>query len=94
MLLVAAETEKAKTEAKEAPAKPKPPAKAPAKPLPQLMEEDVIPALLKTLEAQNDLSEIELSFGDNRVSHSLINTYMMHQMLQQSQSIYITTTST
>ncbi|KAK9156388.1 hypothetical protein Sjap_003868 [Stephania japonica] len=63
-------TATAETEAKpaktEAPAKPKAPAKAPAKALPQLMEEDVIPSLKATLEAQDDLSEIELSFQDNR----------------------------
>ena len=51
-----------------APAKPKPPAKAPIKPLPQLMEEDVIPSLKATLEAQDDILELELSFQDNRVS--------------------------
>jgi hypothetical protein len=48
-----------------APAKPK---KAPAKPLAQLMEEDVIPSLKATLEAQDDITELELSFTDNRVS--------------------------
>ena len=67
-LPVAAETKEVKTAQEEAPAKAKPPAKAPAKPLPQLMEEDVIPSLKAILEAQPDLSEIELSFQDNRVS--------------------------
>lgn len=70
MLLVAAETKEAETEEKEAPAKPKPAAraaKAPAKPLPQMMEEDVIPSLKAILEAQDDLSNIELSFQDNKV---------------------------
>ncbi|KAJ4976320.1 hypothetical protein NE237_001426 [Protea cynaroides] len=64
---VPAETKETKAVAEEAPAKPKPPAKAPAKPLPQLMEEDVIPALKMSLEAQEDISEIELSFIDNRL---------------------------
>lgn len=32
------------------------------------MQEDVIPSLKSTLESQEDLSEIELSFQDNRVS--------------------------
>ncbi|KAJ6848727.1 uncharacterized protein M6B38_274735 [Iris pallida] len=49
---------------KEAPARPK---KAAAKPLPQMMEEDVIPSLKATLEAQEDISQIELSFDNNRV---------------------------
>ena len=49
------------------PAKPKPPAKAPVKPLTQMMEEDVIPSLKTTLEAQDDIFELELSFQDNRV---------------------------
>lgn len=65
---MAAETKEVKTAQEEAPAKAKPPAKAQAKPLPQLMEEDVIPSLKTILEAQPDLSEIELSFQDNRVS--------------------------
>lgn len=51
----------------EAPAKPKPAAKAGAKPLPQLIQEEVIPSLQKILEAQDDLSEIELSFEENTV---------------------------
>ncbi|KAL5981337.1 hypothetical protein ACLOJK_015392 [Asimina triloba] len=54
--------------------KPKPKraaaAKTPAKPLPQLMEEDVIPALRAILEAQQDLSQIQLSFQDNRLEGS------------------------
>ena len=64
---MAAETKEVKTAQEEAPAKAKPPAKAAAKPLPQLMEEDIIPSLKAILEAQPDLSEIELSFQDNRV---------------------------
>lgn len=51
-------------------AKPKPAAKAPAKPLPQLMEEDVIPSLQTTLQAQEDISELELFFNDNTVNQN------------------------
>jgi ribosome assembly protein YihI (activator of Der GTPase) len=54
-----------KPAAKAAAPKPK---KAPAKELPELMQEDVIPSLKSTLESQEDLSEIELFFQDNRVS--------------------------
>lgn len=54
---------------KAVPAKPK---KAPVKPLPQMMEEDIIPSLKATLEAQEDLSQIELSFQDNRLEGSFI----------------------
>ncbi|XP_048328001.1 uncharacterized protein LOC107415808 isoform X2 [Ziziphus jujuba] len=63
---------KAKTAPKAAPAKPKAPAKAPAKPLPQMMEEDVIPSLRSILEAQQDISELELSFQDNRLEGSFL----------------------
>lgn len=52
--------------------KPKAPAKAPAKPLRQLMEEDVIPSLKSILEAQDDISELELSFKDNRVDPEFV----------------------
>ncbi|KAG6538533.1 hypothetical protein ZIOFF_003657 [Zingiber officinale] len=38
-----------------------------AKPLPEMMEEEVIPALKETLEAQEDITDIEISFQDNRV---------------------------
>ncbi|XP_052198387.1 uncharacterized protein LOC127805669 [Diospyros lotus] len=74
---VAPETKKkeeAKTAKAEAPAKPKPkpPAKAPAKPLPELMEEEVIPSLKATLEAQDDISELELSFEENRLQGSFL----------------------
>jgi len=44
------------------------PKKRPAKPLSQLMEEDVIPSLKATLEAQDHITELELSFEDKRVS--------------------------
>ena len=59
------EKEAAPAQAMAAPAKPK---KPPVKALPQMMEEDVIPSLKATLEAEEDLSLIELSFQDNRVS--------------------------
>ncbi|KAL9397486.1 hypothetical protein Peur_011739 [Populus x canadensis] len=49
---------------KKAPTKPN---KSPAKPLSQLMEEDVIPSLEATLEAQDHITELELSFEDKRV---------------------------
>lgn len=48
--------------------KPKPKSKAPIKPLPQMMEEDVIPSLKAILQAQNDILDLELSFNDNKVS--------------------------
>ncbi|PON40253.1 hypothetical protein PanWU01x14_298880 [Parasponia andersonii] len=55
---------------KPAPAKPKAPAKAPAKALPDMMEEEVIPSLKSILEAQDDVTDIELSFKDNRLEGS------------------------
>lgn len=73
-------------EKKEAKPKPKPPAKAPAKPLPQMMEEDVIPSLKSILETQDDISEIELSFGDNRVSFQLPS---LHSLPVPSQGLCI-----
>lgn len=42
-------------------------AKAPTKSLPELMEEDVIPSLRTTLEAQEDISNLNLTFLDNTV---------------------------
>lgn len=50
--------------------KPKPAAAkaAVAKPLGEMMEEDVIPQLKAILEAQDDISEIDLSFQDDKVS--------------------------
>ncbi|KAK9291178.1 hypothetical protein L1049_009366 [Liquidambar formosana] len=69
---VAAETKDVKTAQKGEPAKPKPAAKAAAKPLPQLMEEDVIPSLRAILEAQDDLSDIELCFQDNKLEGSFL----------------------
>uniref|UniRef100_A0A7N0UHV9 Uncharacterized protein n=1 Tax=Kalanchoe fedtschenkoi TaxID=63787 RepID=A0A7N0UHV9_KALFE len=54
----------------EAAAKPKPKPKAAEVPLHQLMEEEVIPALRSTLEAQKDITNIELSFHDNTLEGS------------------------
>jgi len=70
LVLATAETkeEEVKEAPKAAPAK-KPPAKAQVKALPQMMEEDVIPSLKAILEAQEDLSNIELVFNDNKVSN-------------------------
>lgn len=59
----AAEANEEKADAKKA----KPAAKAPAKSLPEMMEEDIIPALRSTLEAQEDIIDLELSFKDNTV---------------------------
>lgn len=49
--------------------KPKPAAAkaAVAKPLGEMMEEDVIPPLKAILEAQDDISEIDLSFQDDKL---------------------------
>ncbi|KAI4354027.1 hypothetical protein L6164_002928 [Bauhinia variegata] len=68
---VSAETKEVKTAPKAAPAK-KPPAKAPVKSLPQMMEEDVIPSLKTILEAQEDISDIELIFQDNKLEGSFL----------------------
>ncbi|XP_068643960.1 uncharacterized protein [Aristolochia californica] len=70
----ATETKESAETPKEAPAKPKrtSPAKAPAKALPELMEEDVLPSLKAILEAQDDLTEIELSFQDNKLEGSFL----------------------
>ncbi|ERN19092.1 hypothetical protein AMTR_s00061p00126050 [Amborella trichopoda] len=74
---VASETKEAvkpegETPVKETPAKRAAPAKAPVKALPQFMEEDVIPSLRAILEAENDISEIELSFSDNKLEGSFV----------------------
>ncbi|KAL9239669.1 hypothetical protein vseg_013971 [Gypsophila vaccaria] len=66
------EKTEAKPEAKAAPAKPKPAAKAPEKTLPQMMEEDVIPSLRSILETQEDITELELAFNDNRLEGSFL----------------------
>ncbi|MED6217986.1 hypothetical protein PIB30_022741 [Stylosanthes scabra] len=66
------ETKEVKAEASKAEPAKKPPAKAPAKPLPQMMEEDVIPSLKEILEAQEDLSDLELFFKDNKLEGSFL----------------------
>ncbi|XP_010542053.1 PREDICTED: uncharacterized protein LOC104815380 isoform X2 [Tarenaya hassleriana] len=64
------------TETEAAPVKkPKPAAsaaKAAVKPLPQMMEEDVIPPLKSILESQDDVADIELSFQDNKLEGSFL----------------------
>ncbi|KAK4768182.1 hypothetical protein SAY87_003323 [Trapa incisa] len=67
-----AEAKEAKAAPKEAAEKPKRSAKAVAKPLPKLMVEDVIPQLQEILQAQDDLSEIDLTFKDNRLEGSFM----------------------
>ncbi|GFQ04184.1 a/g-specific adenine DNA glycosylase [Phtheirospermum japonicum] len=76
--LLNAETKKEKEEVKKAEEegtkKPKAAAaKAPAKPLPQLMEDDVIPSLKATLQAQQHISDLQLSFSDNKLEGSFLN---------------------
>jgi len=46
-------------------AKPK---KAPAKPLPEMMQEEIIPPLKDALEAEENVSQVQLSFQNNTVS--------------------------
>ncbi|XP_024981563.1 uncharacterized protein LOC112518183 [Cynara cardunculus var. scolymus] len=78
---VAAETKEEKEGEPSAPAakeevaapakpKPKPAAKAPAKSLPEMMEEDVIPSLRSILETQQDISQLQLFFEDNKLEGS------------------------
>ncbi|XP_076884530.1 uncharacterized protein LOC143533735 [Bidens hawaiensis] len=55
-----------------APAKPKPPAKAPVKALPEMIQEDVIPSLRSILEMQEDIKELELFFKDNKLEGSFL----------------------
>ncbi|KDP45171.1 hypothetical protein JCGZ_15036 [Jatropha curcas] len=63
--------EKAVKKVEEKAAAPKrKPAKEPVKPLPQLMEEDVIPSLKAILETKEDVTELELTFQDNRLEGS------------------------
>ncbi|KAL0460394.1 UNVERIFIED_CONTAM: hypothetical protein Slati_0666600 [Sesamum latifolium] len=77
---VAAETKEKKavkdesdgTAAAAAAPKPKAAAKAPAKALPQLMDEDIIPVLKETLEAQQDISQLQLSFSENKLEGSFL----------------------
>ncbi|XVF31975.1 hypothetical protein REPUB_Repub17cG0041700 [Reevesia pubescens] len=70
--------EEVKAAPKAAAARPKPAAKAPAKPLAELMSEDVIPSLKTILEAQDDLSEIELSFQDTKLEGSFLKKGCPH----------------
>lgn len=72
------EKEEEKTAEKPAPAaKKKPAAKAAAKSLPQMMEEEVIPQLRTILEAQQDITDLQLSFQDNKVSFSYLSKYVI-----------------
>ncbi|KAG6433507.1 hypothetical protein SASPL_105121 [Salvia splendens] len=72
--VAAAETKEEKEAVEGAKPKPKPKRaeKAPAKPLPEMMEEDVIPSLKATLAAQQDISELELSFSENKLEGSFV----------------------
>ncbi|KZV44041.1 hypothetical protein F511_16602 [Dorcoceras hygrometricum] len=60
------------TDGKAVAEKPKAAAKAPAKSLPALMEEDVIPSLKQTLEGQQDITQLDLSFNDNKLEGSFL----------------------
>ncbi|XP_062188219.1 uncharacterized protein LOC133891505 [Phragmites australis] len=64
----AADDKKEATAAAKAAAKPK---KAPAKPLPEMMQEEIIPPLKAALEAEN-VSRVELSFQNNTLEGSFI----------------------
>ncbi|MBA0832200.1 hypothetical protein Goarm_016605 [Gossypium armourianum] len=75
---VAGGEEEVKAAPKAAAAKPKPAAKAPAKSLPELMSEDVIPSLKTILEAQDYISEIELTFQDNKLEGSFLKEGCPH----------------
>lgn len=48
------------------------PKKPPVKALPEMMAEDVIPSLKAILEAQEDLSQIEITFENNKVCCVLV----------------------
>ncbi|KAM0942533.1 hypothetical protein DsansV1_C14g0128081 [Dioscorea sansibarensis] len=61
--------EPAPSEATTAPVKPK---KPPVKDLPEMMAEDVIPPLKSILEAQADLSQIEITFKNNKLEGSFL----------------------
>ncbi|KMZ67490.1 hypothetical protein ZOSMA_266G00030 [Zostera marina] len=58
--------------------KKKPVAKPPAKPLPELMEDEVIPSLRSTLEQQPEISQIDLSFCDNKLQGSFLKKDVAH----------------
>lgn len=68
------------TDGKAVAEKPKAAAKAPDKSLPELMEEGVIPSLKKTLEAQQDITQLDLSFNDNTVS---LNIFIDSKVFQR-----------
>lgn len=59
----------AKPAAKPAAAKPK---KAPPKPLPEMMQEEIIPPLKTALEAEEDVSQVVLSFQNNTLEGSFV----------------------
>ncbi|XP_020159954.1 uncharacterized protein [Aegilops tauschii subsp. strangulata] len=59
----------AKPAAKPAAAKPK---KAPPKPLPEMMEEEIIPPLKTALEAEEDVSQVVLTFQNNTLEGSFV----------------------
>ncbi|KAJ0989729.1 hypothetical protein J5N97_008085 [Dioscorea zingiberensis] len=63
------EAEPAPPETKPAPAKPK---KAPVKDLLEMMAEEVIPSLKATLESQEGLSQIEITFQNNKLEGSFL----------------------
>ncbi|XP_039141921.1 uncharacterized protein LOC120279120 [Dioscorea cayenensis subsp. rotundata] len=48
------------------------PKKPPVKALPEMMAEDVIPSLKAILEAQEDLSQIEITFENNKLEGSFL----------------------
>ncbi|XP_038704641.1 uncharacterized protein LOC120000581 [Tripterygium wilfordii] len=78
-------------EKKAPPPKPKPAAKAPAKPLPWMMEEDIIPALRAIFEVQDNISESELSFQENRLDGSFLkhgNSYSFLAFFPGSQRVF------
>lgn len=60
------------TDGKAVAEKPKAAAKAPEKSLPELMEKGVIPSLKKTLEAQQDITQLDLYFNDNKLEGSFL----------------------
>eukprot|EP01018_Ginkgo_biloba_P002583 Gb_40330 [translate_table: standard] len=67
-------TTKGASSAKTSPPKPKVAAakKAPSKPLPELMSEEIIPSLQAMLENQKDVSDIALSYQDNQLDGSFV----------------------
>jgi hypothetical protein len=82
----------AKPAAKPAAAKPK---KAPPKPLPEMMQEEIIPPLKTALEAEEDVSQVELSFQNNTVrssgliaseSHALNMALLLNYLLRKPRS--------